>query len=52
MAVFILQVSAESRDPLLEVKLTDLLAEQQAMSSDSREMVESNTHPDDGSRTV
>lgn len=53
MAVFILQVrAAESRDSLLEVKLTDLLAEQQSISTDSRETVESNTHPDNGSRTI
>lgn len=48
MTVFLLQVAAERRDSLLELKLTDLLAEQQLMSTESRETVESNTHPDDG----
>lgn len=43
-------MSAEWRDSLLEVKLTDLLAEQ-STNADSRETAESNAHPDDGSRT-
>ncbi|XP_075931577.1 small ribosomal subunit protein mS23 isoform X1 [Anarhichas minor] len=33
-------VSAESRDPLLELKLTDMLAEQQSVNADSEETTE------------
>lgn len=52
VAVFLLQVSAEAADSLLDLKLTDLLAEQQSISADSKETVESHTDPDEGPRTI
>ncbi|TDH14732.1 hypothetical protein EPR50_G00023380 [Perca flavescens] len=38
-------VSAESRDPLLELKLTEMLAEQQSLSADSEETTHSTHTP-------
>lgn len=52
VAVFVLQVSAEAADSLLDLKLTDLLAEQQSISADSKETVGSHTDPDEGQRTI
>ncbi|XP_071327640.1 small ribosomal subunit protein mS23 isoform X1 [Trachinotus anak] len=37
-------VAAESRDPVLELKLTDMLAEQQSVGADSKETVDHSTH--------
>ncbi|XP_022625020.1 28S ribosomal protein S23, mitochondrial isoform X2 [Seriola dumerili] len=37
-------VAAESRDPVLELKLTDMLAEQQSAGVDSKETVDHSTH--------
>ncbi|XP_003977177.1 28S ribosomal protein S23, mitochondrial-like [Takifugu rubripes] len=45
-------VSAEAADSLLDLKLTDLLAEQQSISADSKETVESHTDPDEGPRAI
>lgn len=41
---FILQVSAESRDPVLELKLTDMLAERQSISASSEEKMGCTMH--------
>lgn len=42
--VFTLQVSVESRDPVLKLKLTDMLAEQRSVKADSEEAMEHTTH--------
>ncbi|XP_039978950.1 28S ribosomal protein S23, mitochondrial [Xiphias gladius] len=39
-----LPVSPESRDPVLELKLTDMLAEQQSVGADSKETKDHTTH--------
>ncbi|XP_044058233.1 28S ribosomal protein S23, mitochondrial isoform X2 [Siniperca chuatsi] len=37
-------VSAETRDPVLELKLTDMLTEQRSVSADSEDTMEHTTH--------
>lgn len=39
---FILQVLAESRDPVLDLKLIDMLAEQQSAGTDTTKTTEDN----------